>query len=64
MENTFWNRVIEHGRVAEWVIASGGIAVCILGGLFGFLDAASIEKVILALILAVFGIESLNNKGA
>lgn len=58
MNNDFWSKVIEKGRIAEWIIALGGISLCILGGLYGFLDGANIVEVILCLIVAVFGIEA------
>lgn len=55
----FWGKVIEKGRVAQWLITGGGIALCIVGGLEGFLDAQSIGAIVLALVAAVFGIESI-----
>ena len=58
MDNGFWKQVIQKGRIAEWILSLGGISLCILGGLYGFLDGANIVEVILALVVAVFGIEA------
>ena len=60
MQNGFWYKVIEKGRIAEWVISAGGITLCIVGGLNGFLDSQAIGSIILAMIAAVFGVESLS----
>ena len=60
MDETFWDKVVSKGRIAEWIISGGGIALCITGGIMGFLDGASISTIILAMVAAVFGIESLS----
>lgn len=60
MNNGFWSKVIEKGRIAEWVISVGGIALCITGGICGFLDSVTIGSIILAMIAAVFGVESIS----
>lgn len=57
----FWKEVITKGRIAQWMLTGGGVTVCIIGGTQGFLDGAQIVQVILALGMAVFGIESLTN---
>jgi len=62
VDNGFWHKVIEKGRVAEWIIAGGGIALCILGGLNGFLDSQAIGSIILAMVAAVFGVESISSR--
>ena len=57
-KNNVLSEVIKKGRIAEWILSLGGISLCILGGLYGFLDGANIVEVILALVVAVFGIEA------
>jgi len=60
--NGFWSKVIEKGRIAEWILAGGGVGLCITGGIMGFLEGQTIAEIILALVVAVFGVETLNNK--
>jgi len=55
-----FEKVIEKGRIAEWILAGGGVGLCITGGIMGFLDGTAITEIILALVVAVFGIESVN----
>lgn len=54
------HRIIEHGRIAEWIITAGGIALCIIGGQHGFLDSEAIFRIAALLVAGVFGIELLN----
>jgi len=58
--NGFWHKVIEKGRIAEWVITVGGVTLCILGGTLGFLDALNIVEIFLAMVVAVFGVEAMS----
>jgi len=58
--NNFWHLVIEKGRIAEWIIALGGVTLCILGGILGFLDALNIVEIFLAMVVAVFGVEAMS----
>lgn len=60
MNGSWLDKVIEKGRIAEWIISAGGIALCIVGGIMGFLDGESIATIVLALVAAVFGIEAVN----
>lgn len=62
-DKSVMHRIIEHGRIAEWIISAGGISLCIIGGSQGFLDADAIFKIVAGLVAGVFGIELLNNKG-
>lgn len=59
--NGVFKEIVKAGRIAQWILTGGGVAVCIVGGTQGFLDGAQIVQVILALGMAVFGIESLTN---
>lgn len=59
MDN-FWHKVIEKGRIAEWIIALGGVTLCILGGTLGFLDAVNMTEIFLAMVIAVFGVEAMS----
>ena len=59
MNNSFWKEVIAKGRIAQWLIAGGGVTLCIVGGLMGFLDAQTIGVIFLAIVAAAFGIESI-----
>lgn len=58
--NSFWHKVIEKGRIAEWVIVSGGVTLCLVGGILGFLDATNIVEIFLAMVIAVFGVEAMS----
>ena len=60
MDETFWEKVVAKGRIAEWILTSGGMALCVIGGIMGFLTGADISTIILALVAAVFGIESIS----
>ena len=60
MDETFWEKVVSKGRIAEWILAGGGMALCVTGGIMGFLTGADISTIVLALIVAVFGIESIS----
>ena len=60
MEDGFLKEVVSKGRIAQWVLTVGGMAVCLLGGYQGFLEGQQIVTVILALGSAVFGIEALS----
>ena len=59
----FWDIAIEHGRIAQWLITIGGIALCICGGILGFLDAGVISSIFLAVVAGVFGIENIQKAG-
>jgi len=52
-----WDAVIGKGRIIQWIVCGGGIAVAIVGGVQGWLDADKIVQIILALIAAAFGLE-------
>jgi len=50
--------IVKKGRIAQWVICTGGIAVSITGGLCGYLSGEQIVSVMLAIVSAAFGIEA------
>ncbi len=62
MGGEFWGSVIEKGRISQWILSGGGIVLCIVGGTQGFLDGQTIGTIVLALVAAVFGIESINKQ--
>jgi len=60
----FWDTVIDKGRLGEWLLTTGVIFICIIGGIKGFLEGALISGIIMALIGAVWGIEARKTNGA
>lgn len=56
----FWLTVVEKGRLMQWLLIGGGVAICISGGVVGYLESNSIEIIFLAMIAAAF---ALKNKG-
>ena len=60
----FWKEVVSKGRIAEWLVAGGGLLLCVVGGLYGFLGGEQIAPIFLAIVSAVFGIETINKTSA
>jgi len=56
-KKSLWQEVIGLGRVIQWIVCGGGIAVCLCGGCMGWLGEEKIVQIILALIAAAFGLE-------
>ena len=56
----FLKAVIEKGRIAQWIICAGGVTVCLIGGIQGWFEPAHITNIFLAMVAAVFGIESMS----
>lgn len=52
--------VISKGRLAQWIICGGGVLLCIIGGVDGFLSGDDIVQIFLALMAATF---ALNKRG-
>lgn len=55
--------IVKKGRIAQWIIMTGGTAIALVGGLQGFLNGDQVVQVVLAMITAAFGIEAAASRG-
>lgn len=63
MNSELWLKIVEKGRLAQWLgILITGI-VGIVGGLYGFLNGAEIVKIILAGVMLAGGVELVKRIG-
>lgn len=52
--------IFKRGRIAQWIILAGGTAICLTGGLVGFLGGDQITQIIGWMVAAAFGLEGHN----
>jgi len=63
MKDGFWQTVVERGRIVQWITVGGGMLICLVGGILEFLSQDMVYDIIMLLILAAFGLESMIKTG-
>jgi len=52
-----WASAIERGRLAQWLLIGGGVAICLFGMATEYLEAQQVIMVFLAMLSAAFGLK-------
>lgn len=53
-----WEKIIEHGRLAQWIVCGGGIMICIAGIITEQATFQDITVIFLAVLAAAFGLKN------